>query len=216
MQFWALILRPSAVCTLRASSRTWLFLPVVGQRLALMVQTVLEGIEFVGKFVGLAGFFMSPARHGRCGRMWSPCGFCSCRFHRCRSYFWLVFSYFLVQVVEKTVEILQLPGSSRQFVDIPAVVNDSCPDGSDSAVDCGGFCTVAVLLKVVDVPVVLVVQAPQLLVETAVITRFSAVAVRIWLFARFTGIFSHSVLLDVECRVAGTPGACSQVFCHPN
>ena len=22
--------------------------------------------------------------------------------------------------------------------------------------------------------------------------------------------------LDVECRVAGTPGACSQVFCHPN
>ena len=29
------------------------------------------------------------------------------------------------------------------------------------------------------------------------------------------GSFSHSVHLDVECQVAGTPGACSQVFCHP-
>ena len=35
-------------------------------------------------------------------------------------------------------------------------------------------------------------------------------------FRPFYGHFSHSVLLDVECRVAGTPGACSQVFCHPN
>ena len=37
-----------------------------------------------------------------------------------------------------------------------------------------------------------------------------------WGFRPFYGPFSHSVLLDVECRVAGTPGACSQVFCHPN
>ena len=81
---WAQILRPSAVCTLRGSSWTWLFLPVVGQRLALMVQTVLEGIEFVGKFVGLAGLLLSSARQGRCGRMWSPCGIGSCRFLRCR------------------------------------------------------------------------------------------------------------------------------------
>ena len=35
-------------------------------------------------------------------------------------------------------------------------------------------------------------------------------------FRPFYGPFSHSVHLDVECRVAGTPGACSQVFCHPN
>ena len=34
-------------------------------------------------------------------------------------------------------------------------------------------------------------------------------------FRPFYGPFSHSVHLDVECWVAGTPGACSQVFCHP-
>ena len=34
-------------------------------------------------------------------------------------------------------------------------------------------------------------------------------------FRPFYGPFSHSVHLDVECRVVGTPGACSQVFCHP-
>ena len=107
---------------------------------------------------------------------------------------------------------------------MPAVVNDSCPDGSDSAVNCGGLCTVAVLLKVVDVPVVFVVQAPQLHVETAVITSLLVVensspyggSGEDGAFRPFYGHFSHSVLLDVECRVAGTPGACSRVFCHPN
>ena len=49
------------------------------------------------------------------------------------------------------------------------------PDGSDSAENCGDLCTVAVHLKVVDVPVVLVVQAPQLHVEIAVITQLQVV-----------------------------------------
>ena len=77
---------------------------------------------------------------------------------------------------------------------------------------------------VVDVPVVLVVLASHLVVETAVITQLQVVELSSLFggsgeeaaFRPFYGHFSHSVLLDVECRVAGTPGACSQVFCHPN
>ena len=74
-------------------------------------------------------------------------------------------------------------------------------------------------------PCCVVVQAPQLHVETAEITQLQVVVDSslygggsgdVGFFARFTGLFSHSVHLDVECRVAGTPGACSQVFCHPN
>ena len=76
----------------------------------------------------------------------------------------------------------------------------------------------------VDVPVVLVVQGPQLHVETAEITQLQVVensslyggGGEEWFFRPFYGPFSHSVHLDVECQVAGTPGACSQVFCHPN
>ena len=76
----------------------------------------------------------------------------------------------------------------------------------------------------VDVPVVLVVQAPQLHVETAEIPQLQVVEYSSLYggggedegFRPFHGPFSHSVHLDVECRVAGTPGACSQVFCHPN
>ena len=36
------------------------------------------------------------------------------------------------------------------------------------------------------------------------------------LFASFLRHFSPSVQLDVGASVAGTPGACSQAFCHPN
>ena len=74
----------------------------------------------------------------------------------------------------------------------------------------------------IDVPVVLVVQAPQLHVETAEIPQMQVVEHSSGgcgedeAFCPFFGHFSHSVHLDVECRVAGTPGACSQVFCHPN
>ena len=115
-------------------------------------------------------------------------------------------------------------GAALGIDDMPVVVNYSCPDGSDCAENCGGFCTVAVLLVVIDVPVVLVVLAPQLHVETAVITSLQVVEYSSpyggsgedGAFRPFYGHFSHSVLLDVECRVAGTPGACSWVFCHPN
>ena len=79
--------------------------------------------------------------------------------------------------------------------------------------------------KVVDVPVVFVVPAPQshVVVETAEIPQLQVVehsslyggVGEVEAFRPFYGPFSHSVHLDVECRVAGTPGACSQVFCHP-
>ena len=70
----------------------------------------------------------------------------------------------------------------------------------------------------------LVVQAPQLHVETDEITQLQVVEHSSLYggrgedvaFRPFYGHFSHSVFLDVECRVAGTPGACSQLFCHPN
>ena len=41
-------------------------------------------------------------------------------------------------------------------------------------------------------------------------------AVGALLFASFLRHFSPSGQLDVRAWVAGTPGACSQVFCHPN
>ena len=65
----------------------------------------------------------------------------------------------------------------------------------------------------VDVPVVLVVQAPQLLVETAENPQLQVVEHSSLYgggedegFRPFYGPFSHSVHLDVECKVAGTPG----------
>ena len=104
------------------------------------------------------------------------------------------------------------------------------PDGSDSAENCGVLATtmefpqLQYIWKVVDVPVVLVVLAPQLHVETAEFPQLQVVVLSSLYaggsedegFSPFYGPFSHSVHLDVECRVAGTPGACSQVFCHPN
>ena len=96
-----------------------------------MVQTVLEGIEFVGKFVGLAGLLLSPARQGRCGRMWSPCGFGSCRFLRCRlcrrqlsSTFLLIEKLVELPVIQsaKTVEVPQLQYFEK-VVDVPAAVH---------------------------------------------------------------------------------------------
>ena len=43
-----------------------------------------------------------------------------------------------------------------------------------------------------------------------------AVAVGTVVFARFTGLFSHSVHLDVECRVAGDAGSLLPGVLPPN
>ena len=52
-------------------------------------------------------------------------------------------------------------------------------------------------------------------------TRFRSVHQQVrdgqkWAFCHILRHFSPSVQLDVRARVAGTPGACSQAFCHPN
>ena len=92
---------------------------------------LLEGIEFVGKFVGLAGLLLSPARQGRCGRMWSPCGIGSCRFLRCRlcrrqlsPTFLLIEKLVELPMIQsaKTVEVPQLQ-YFEMVVDVPAAVH---------------------------------------------------------------------------------------------
>ena len=102
-----------------------------------------------------------------------------------------MFSQFLVQVVETTVEILQLPGFSRQVVDMPAVVNDRCPMVQDF--------TVAALLKGGRCPVCACRVGHSYMRggdsrDPTVAGRrefphFMAVAVGKEFFARFTGIF---------------------------
>ena len=116
---------------------------------------------------------------------------------------------------------------------MPAVVNDRCPmvQTVQKTVDMYGpdhrDFTVAVHLKGGRCPCCVgrAGSTVACVVETAEITQLQVVensslygggSGDVCFFARFTGFFSHSVLLDVECRVAGTPGACSQVFCHPN
>ena len=79
----------------------------------------------------LAGLLLSPARQGRCGRMWSPCGIGSCRFLRCRlcrrqlsPLFLLIEKLVELQMVQsaKTVEVPQLQ-YFEMVVDVPAAVH---------------------------------------------------------------------------------------------
>ena len=83
------------------------------------------------------------------------------------------------------------------IVDMPAVVNDSCLMVQTVQKTVEVFAQLQFIRTVVVVPVVLVLQAPQLHVETAGITQcrslstphLMAVVVRMGFFARFTGIF---------------------------
>ena len=64
-------LHSSGVLTVSSGTRLDLWCFDLGLRYQRW-RRLLEGIEFVGNFVGLAGLLLSPARQGRCGRMWSP------------------------------------------------------------------------------------------------------------------------------------------------
>ena len=105
--------------------------------------------------------------------------------------------------------------SYGQVVDMPAVVNDSCPM-VQTVLKTVGLCTVAVHLKGGRCPCCVVVQAPQLHVETADIPQLQVVEISslhgsdgedCGFLRPFYGPFSHSVHLDVELPGGGDAGS---------
>ena len=104
----------------------------------------------------------------------------------------------MVQTVQKTVEIYG--PDHRDFTVAVHLYNGRCP----CCVSRAGS-TVSCVVETAEIPQLQVVE------DSSLYGGDGGEGV----FRTFYGPFSHSVHLDVECRVAGTPGACSQVFCHP-
>ena len=105
----------------------------------------------------------------------------------------------MVQTVQKTVEIYG--PDHRDFTVAVLLIYGRCP----CCVRRAGS-TVAFVVETAEIPQLQVVEHSSLYGGVGEDVGFSPVY----------GPFSHSVHLDVECRVAGTPGVCSQVFCRPN
>ena len=97
------------------------------------------------------------------------------------------------------------------IVDMPAVVNDSCPMVQTVQKTVEVYAQLQFIWTVVDVPVVLVLQAPQLHVETAGITQLLVVensspyggVGEDEAFRPFYGLFSHSVLWTLSAGWRG-------------
>ena len=195
---------PIVICRPGLAALLWRAHRFIGTRLDLWCfdlrlryqrwRRLLEGIVFVGNFVGLAGLLLSPARQGRCGRMWSPCVFGSCRFFRCRLCRRQSSPTFLL--IEKLVELQMV--LSAKTVEFPQL---------------------QYFEKVVDVHAA--VHRCSSLTRWLMCSCCSSSGSSSWFHDGAVGLCTqvHGQGLPRHQGgegVAGTPGACSQVFCHPN